>query len=191
MTLFFNHTRRRNILLASAAALLVTACASQPERRGPGQGQGERGDRPAQSRQSGVFLQPISALFIAMDSDKDKVTSRAEMESGVQMEWASFDRAPSAIVFAQWSVETLGSSDANPSFLRFDRDFNGVITEAEFKSEFERSFDRADKDKNGRIERSEMTVEFAAQQGRRNQGSGEGGGRGQRGGGGGGGRPPR
>lgn len=189
MTHFFNHHSRTRLVIGCAATLLITACASQPDRRGPDNG--ERGDRPAQSRQSGVFLQPISALFIAMDSNKDKATSRAEMQSGVQTEWASFETAPSAITFAQWSLINLGSTDANPGFMRFDRDFNGVVTEEEFKSEFERSFDRADKNKDGLLERSEMTVEFQAQQGRRNQGSEDGGGRGQRGGGGDGGRPPR
>jgi hypothetical protein len=190
MTYFFNNHRGAGLIIGCAATLLMTACASQPDRRGPGNGDRERGDRPAQSRQSGVFLHPISAIFISMDSNKDKVTSRAEMQSGVQMEWASFETAPSAITFAQWSVASLGSSDANPGFMRFDRDFNGIVSEDEFKSEFERSFDRADKNKDGRLERSEMTTEFAAQQGRRNQGSENGGGRGQRGGGGGG-RPPR
>lgn len=186
MTHFFDHYSRINLITGCAAALLMTACASQPDRRGPGDR--ERGDRPTQSRQSGVFLQPISALFIAMDSNKDKATSRAEMESGVQMEWTNFDVAPSAIAFTEWSVASLGSSDANPGFMRFDRDFNGVLTEDEFKSEFERSFDRADKNKDGRLERSEMTVEFEAQQGRRRQSNESDGGRGQRGGGG---RPPR
>lgn len=184
------------LCLGVIATLSLSACATKPERGGGG----KKGDRQQsqQSRQSGTFLQPISALFISMDSNGDKATSRAEMEAGIQAEWTTFDQNPSAISFSRWSLKNLGSIDAKPSFMRFDADFNSVISEDEFLGQLRNDFDRSDKNKDNRLERSEMIIEFAAPEGRRSQGGqkgsqegGRGGRGGGRGGGGGGGRPPR
>jgi len=126
-----------------------------------------------------------------MDANGDRVTSRVEMESGVQAEWAGFERNPSATVFANWSRQTLGSTDARPTFMNFDRDFNGVITKSEFTTEFETLFAQFDKNADGKIDRSKMIVAFEAPVGRQQRGD-ERQPRGQRGEGGrGGGRPQR
>lgn len=182
------------LCLGVIATLSLSACATKPERGGGG----KKGDRKQSERtqQSGTFLQPVSALFVSMDADGNKATSRSEAEQGVRAEWASFERSPSAIKFAQWSLKTLGSTDAKPSFMRFDADFNGVISEGEFTGQLINDFERLDKNKDGLLERSEMIIEFAAPEGRRSQGRQEGGregGRGGKGGGGGGGgnRPTR
>jgi len=188
-----NSSFKRSFRIAPALLAITTlnlaACSSTPDRGDEPPRGGDRQDRPA--RTSGTFIQPAALLFADMDSNKDKVTTRDELMAGVQAEWESFDRNPSAITFASWSVRALGSTDANPTFMSFDRDFNGVISKSEWSEQFDTLFTRLDKDGNGALERSEMIVAFAAPQGRRQQG-GERGERGERGGGrGGGGRPPR
>lgn len=192
-------TPARYLFLLSAAGLILSACASQPERRGPDRGgSGER----QQARGSGTFMQPIAALFVSMDSNHDKIVSRTELDVGLADEWSSFDRNPSATYFAEWSNKTLGSTDAMPNFLSFDKDFSGVISKDEFTDQFTLHFNRMDKNKDGNVDRSEMLIAFQARFGERRGGDAEGrrngrgggaqGGRGGRGGGEGRrGRPPR
>ena len=190
-------TLSRYLLLLTATAFVVSACASQPDRRGPERGdrseRGERGERQ-QARGSGTFMQPVAALFIGMDSNQDKIVSRSELEAGLSTEWSSFERNPSATYFAEWSNKALGSTDAMPNFLSFDKDFSGVISKDEFANQLTVHFNRMDKNKDGNIERSEMLVAFQARSGERRggaeggrggRGSGAEGGRGGRGGGGG------
>jgi hypothetical protein len=124
-----------------------------------------------------------------MDANGDKRLSLAELEAGAEKEWESFDRAPSAIFFANWSRNALGSTDASPTFMMFDKDLNGVVSKAEFMTLLAERFTRYDTDKNELVDRSELIVAFEAQRGQRSGGNDQGGGRGgQRGGGG---RPPR
>jgi len=136
-------------------------------------------------------MYPVAVLFSGMDRNGDKLISRAEVTDGVQAEWQTFQTSPSAIQFSNWSVTNLGSTDAQPSFMSFDRDFNGVISEGEFMEQMDKEFERMDKDRDGQIARSEMIIAFQAPQGRTQdrggQGGREGGGQGGRGGG----RPPR
>ena len=186
MTSYLQHSARLSFLTLAAFSLTLSACASKPERRGPPTDQ-QRGERPA--RASGTFLQPIAVVFAGMDANGDKVISRAEMQSGVTTEWSRFRQKPSAAYFSEWSLKSLGSIEAMPTFLSVDKDFNGVITDSEFTQQFERAFDRMDKDNDGRLERSEMIIAFNAPEGQRagrGGGDGERGGRGGRGGGGGG-----
>ncbi|MEP6343737.1 MAG: hypothetical protein ABJ275_10515 [Maricaulaceae bacterium] len=198
------YTPSRLIICLAATAMMVSACASQPEQRGSDRGEraerGERGPR-AQARGSGTFMQPVAALFIGMDSNQDKIISRAELESGVSNEWSSFDRNPSATYFALWSENTLGSTDALPNFLSFDKDFSGVISKDEFSDQLTTHFNGMDKNKDGNLGRSEMIVAFQARSGNSRGNGAEGGGRGgnrsggqgsgRRGGGQGGARPQR
>lgn len=170
------------------ACLTLSACATKSDRRGPPP-ERQGSDRPGKS--SGTFLQPVGGLFLAMDTNRDKIISKAEAQSGIAAEWSSFTKRPSAAYFAQWSIAALGSIDAMPTFMSFDRDFNGVVTEEEFTAQLNRDFDRLDKNKDDALERSEMLIAFEAAQGRRRQQSGgEGGGKKRGGGGNGGGRPP-
>jgi len=175
------------LLATLASGLILSACASKPERRGPPGGDrseaGERGERGARGKPqgSGTFLRPVAALFIGMDSNKDKVITLAEVDAGAASEWASFNGSPSAIYFNDWSLVNLGSADAMPSFMSFDRDFSGVISESEFSAQLRRQFTQLDKNKDGELTRSEMLVTYNAKFGKSRGGGGnrEGGGRGQ------------
>lgn len=188
MTHLFPRSVRASTLLLLGAGLALSACATKSDRDRPPRGEDRQDRRP---RQSGTFLQPAAILFADMDSNRDRVTSQAEMQSGVQAEWDSFERNPSGTIFANWSLRTLGSTDANPTFMSFDRDFNGVITKTEFTTQFENLFTQFDKNRDGSVDRSEMIVAFEAPIGRAQKGE-KAEGRGNRGQSGrGGGRPPR
>lgn len=181
--------------LIIAGALSLSACATKPNRGGPPPERGSANNANAESsrsglgnrgraeKSSGVFLHPVAALFSGMDINKDKAISRAELQSGAAQEWSQFTAKPSAVDFSQWSVKTLGSTDAMPNFMAFDADFNGVISKAEFLGRLEAEFKRLDKNRDDRLERYEMIIAFAAPLGERKQG----GGKGERGKGG---RPP-
>ncbi len=169
------------VLISVMTGLGLSACASKPEAKAP-----SRQGIKKQARSSGTFLHPIAALMIDMDINKDKVVDRSELTAGIQSEWAEFDSKPGAIRFSQWSKTALGSTDALPNFMSFDRDFNGTITDSEFSTQLEAEFNRLDKNADGRLERSEMLVSFQAQRGQANGNSGQGRPQnGQRGGGGG------
>lgn len=189
MTQFNYKTGRSGLALVLIGCLGLTACASQPERRGPPSDRDGQ-DRPV--RTSGTFVHPVAILFSAMDVDRDKNVSRGEMEAGAKMEWAQFGTNPGAVRLSEWSLDTLGSTDAQPTFMSFDQDFNGVVSETEFIDRLENEFARLDKNRDNILERSEMVIAFQAPQGQSRQrgngqqqgGRGEGGQRGE-------GRPPR
>ncbi len=189
MTRLLSRTPSAPTILLIALGLTLSACATKPDRDRPPRGE----DRPDRSiRSSGTFLQPAALLLSDMDVNQDRVTTRVEMQSGIQSEWESFERNPSATTFANWSRQTLGSIDANPTFMSFDRDFNGVITEDEFATEIETLFTRLDKNGDDEVDRSEMIIAFQAPAGRAQRGGDRQQQRGQRGQGGrGGGRPSR
>jgi len=114
--------KNASTILFIVTGFTLSACATKSDRDRPPRG-GDRAEKPARS--SGTFLHPAAFLFADMDSNKDKVTSREEMETGIETEWAVFGRNPSATIFANWSRRNLGSTDAKPTFMNFDRDFNG------------------------------------------------------------------
>jgi len=173
-----------------STVLFITACSSTPDRREPAQDRQVRG--PVQS--SGVFVKPIGLLFTAMDSNGDTKTSKEELTAGIAAEWARLEGRSSAAYFMDWSNAALGSTDAFPTFMSFDHDLNGIVTELEFSDRLKQEFASMDKNKDGQVSRDEMLISFEAPRGRQAGGGEQGGrgeGRGGRGGGRGGDRPTR
>lgn len=186
MTFFTAQTHITAKLGLIVLPLMLMACAT-PKGEPHGKEDGTRKMRP---QMSGTFVRPISLVFTDMDSNGDKLTTMAELDAGIEKEWSTFDRAPSAVYFSNWSKTTLGSTDASPTFMMFDKDLNGVITKAEFASLLTDRFRRFDTNNDDQLERSELILAVQAPQGERSRGGqseGRGEGRGQRGGG----RPPR
>lgn len=158
-------TSLRIMLVTSIfTATTLSACASKPDRKGPPPEDRRANHKP---RSSGTFLHSIAAVFITMDTNKDKTTSRTELSQGIDSEWSGFSGKLSAVNFTPWVIENLGSVDATPNFMNFDQDFNGVITKDEFSQSLEQKFNQLDKDKDGNLTRSEMVIAFAAPQGQR------------------------
>lgn len=171
-----NRTLQIAITSLAAGSMLLSACATKPERKGPPQDR--QGHGPARS--SGTFVKPVGLLFAGMDKDSDAIVTRPELDAGIQAEWSNFDRNPSAAYFSAWSIQKLGSTDALPTFMMFDKNFNGVISAEEFSERLEIEFKQADKNSDGRLERSEMIIAFAAPRGQsKPQGREDGGKRGE------------
>lgn len=169
------------IILALAG---LTACASGPKRGGGG-GQGGGNQIAA------VSTHPVGLYFVGLDANDDGLTSRAELDAGIKADFAKFGRNPSATQFRGWTVKSFGSSSAMPTFLSFDSNLNGVVTESEFETRLVGEFNRLDKNDDGNIARSELIFNVQQRQ-RGSRTDGERGGEGRpQGGGQGGGRPPR
>lgn len=165
------------VILALAG---LTACASGPK-RGGGSGQGGNNQIAA------VSTHPVGLYFVGLDANDDGLTSRTELDAGIKADFAKFGRNPSATQFQGWTVKAFGSSSAMPTFLSFDSNMNGVVTESEFETRLIGEFNRLDKNGDGNIARSELIFNVQQRQ-RGSQTNGERGGEGRPQGGG---RPPR
>ncbi|MEM7638470.1 MAG: signal transduction protein [Pseudomonadota bacterium] len=141
------------------AALLITACSSQQDRRPP-----RGGDRGAdQASFEGYAAKPIALLFVSMDQDQDARTDDEELLSGIARAWdsLSLNQPVGALEYGEWSATSLGSPDALPSFIAFDRDLDGRLSELEFEDRLRAEFVELDKDGNGTLERSELIFRIA------------------------------
>ena len=169
-------------LLALCVSLGLGACASRGPDRPPPRG----AEGPQRSGFEGFAVKPVALIIASMDADGDRRVQMDEFENGVQLEWQalSVGAKPGALVFANWSKDALGAPDALPSFITFDRNLDGVISEEEFSGYLFRLFAEMDRNSDKAIDRSELVFRIERQQG---PGMGEGGGRPP---GGGGGRPP-
>lgn len=190
------------LALALCAAITLSACASSgPDRRDrPDRGDrgGQRGAEGAQrTAYEGYAAKPIGLLLTSMDANADHKVQIAEFEAGVKKEWTSFtsDGQTGALSYAKWAKRVLGAADALPSFITFDRNLDGAISELEFTDYLSKQFVSLDANSDDVLEASELVFRIEQQRGRGGEQAGQG--RGQRGGGGGGrgegggSRPPR
>ncbi len=169
----------QTISLFALLALALTACASGPE-KGPRRG-GERGGGDAGFE--GYAAQPVTLLFAGMDQNQDLRIEGEELLAGINREWIRLSSAPSigALEFGRWAESALGSADALPSFISFDRDLNGRLTELEFDDRLRAEFADLDKNKDGVLERTELVFRVTRPS-RGEQGGQQGGQQGGRGG---------
>lgn len=136
-------------MIAITALVGLTACASGPK-RGGAQGQG------GSPQTTAVSTHPIGLYFVEHDANQDRSTSREELDAGLKKDWATFDRNPSAALFQNWTREAFGSSSAMPTFLSFDSNLNGVVSQSEFETRLISEFNRLDRNGDGAIARSEL-----------------------------------
>lgn len=143
------------LLTSSIVFLMFTACASQPERCGPLPG--ERGGT-AGANYTGMAVKPIGLFFATMDRDQDAIVDPVELDLGVTYEWdrLSSDDYASALDFEAWSLIALGSKNTLPSFIAFDHDLDGRLTQEDFSKRMRFEFDRLDVDNSGTLDRSEL-----------------------------------
>lgn len=147
-------TKRALLIVTCSIGFLLTACASKPDRRGPPNG--ERGNVGA--TYSGMAAKPISLLFVSMDSNQDTFIDGGELERGLEREWLRLTPSSNAkaLDFENWSLAALGAKDTLPSFIAFDRDLDGSISQEDFYKRVRIEFDLADADNNGVLTRSEL-----------------------------------
>lgn len=150
--------RPHRFFLIGFGLSLLTACASGPDRRSSDR------DGPVGAQ---VIAQPISLYFAGLDSNQDKRVTRAELTAGLDQDWQRFDRPPSAVPFSNWALSAFGSKTARPSFISFDTDLDGTVTEDEFVARLTDAFDRLDQDDDGVLTREELIT--VMERSRRNQ----------------------
>lgn len=147
-------TKRLLLVATCSIGLLLSACASKPDRRGPPNG--ERGN--AGATYTGMAAKPIGLLFVSMDSNEDTFLDGGELERGIEREWLRLTPSSNATAldFENWSLAALGARDTLPSFIAFDRDLDGSISQEDFSKRVRIEFDLADADNNGVLSRSEL-----------------------------------
>ncbi|ACT57809.1 EF-hand domain-containing protein [Hirschia baltica] len=166
-------------LTLASSLLFAASCASnKPPERGGGRGGPQQGNLSMM----GYVAQPISLLFVSMDKDQDGMTSIVEMNDFTTTQWANIGleagRELRSFGYQTWAITHLGSAEAMPSFIGFDTDLSGSISQLEFETCLRRNFDLLDKDKNGLLSRAELIVRMPSMQDRGN-GQGRSGGKGE------------
>lgn len=131
---------------------------------------------PAEIRGT-IQAQPIALFFTGLDTDHDKIVTRAELDLGMDADWRAMEPSVTGKVGAfkieDWALSTLGSRDAYPTRLSFDSNLDNQVSAAEFKNRLVRTFDDMDEDGNGQLSRAELIFIAAPriirQEGRREQ----------------------
>jgi len=105
-----------------------------------------------------MAAKPIGLLFVSMDSNEDTFLDVGELERGIEREWLRLTPSSNATAldFENWSLAALGAKDTLPSFIAFDRDLDGSISQEDFSKRVRIEFDLADADNNGVLTRSEL-----------------------------------
>lgn len=145
-------------VLVLAGALSLFACASQPAPLFV-EGDGEEPQRRLEFA-GGLVASPISLVMTDFDADRNRATTRAELDVGMDAAWpgldANGDGEASGIEFADWARDVMGSDTAIPGRVAFDSNANGMISRGEFIAGLSVEFTRLDADSDGAIDRAEL-----------------------------------
>ncbi len=127
-----------------AGVLAVASCASGGGR--------ERTNDPIRA-----LLSADALLFVGFDSDGDLSTNTAEVDSGIEREFAradvNRDGTLQPLEFQNWSNLALGGGQIGPYRLDFDRNVDNAITREEFGVEIRARVRDYDSDENGALTR--------------------------------------
>lgn len=134
------------VLALIAAAVGLAACASGGGR--------SRDEAPIRA-----LLSADAMLLVGFDTDHDLATTQAEVEAGLEREFARADAnrdgSLQPIEFQNWSNLVLGGLQLGPYRLDFDRNVDNVITREEFDHEIQARVRDYDADENGVLTRNE------------------------------------
>lgn len=124
------------------------------ERRKPEQIRGE------------IQARPIALMFAGMDVNRDKRVTREEAATAISADWLSLSPSMTnkigAFKIQDWALETLGSAEARPSRISFDRNLDNQVSGDEFEHRLLSAFDTMDEDKDGVLTRAELVYLSAA-----------------------------
>ena len=105
-------------------------------------------------------LHAAGLLFASFDSNGDYTVDTAEFIAGRDASFARADQTGngslSLIELQDWRALALGSLDAAPSNMAFDRDFDQTVSYPEFDEMFGSIFQAKDTDADGRVAFSEL-----------------------------------
>ncbi len=109
-------------------------------------------------------LHKAGLLLASFDKNSDYEITQAEFAAGRMQAFKQADTDNSGVIgmfeLEDWREKALGSLDAAPGNLAFDKDYNQRVTREEFDSALGVVFKGADKDKDGKIEFSELVHVF-------------------------------
>ena len=115
---------------------------------------------PNQPPNQTMMAEPVAMMIAAFDADGDARVTHAEMAAGVAKSYAAIDTAKAGsigyIQFSQWAERYLGDANALPSPFEVDGDHDDRITLAELEAQFDRTFVRLDRDRDGVLTRAEL-----------------------------------
>lgn len=147
-------SNRFSLLASSIVLLICTACATQPDRRGPPPGNRDT----AGASYAGMAAKPIGLFFATLDDNRDAVLDETELDRGIAREWdrLSGSDTAGALEYETWSLTALGSKDTLPSFIAFDHNLDGRFSREDFEKQLWFEFERMDADNSGTLSRSEL-----------------------------------
>ena len=103
-------------------------------------------------------------LFASFDTNADYSVDSKEFTAGLSRAFKAADKDSSKTLslfeLEDWREAALGSLDAAPGNLAFDKDYDQRITRDEFKYALEFVFKAGDKNDDGRLEFSELVKVF-------------------------------
>jgi len=119
---------------------------------------GERIKGPITSVRAGALV------FASFDTDMDYAVSQAEFTSGLTKAFKAADKDStktlSLFELEDWREAALGSLDAAPGTLAFDKDYDQRITRAEFDHALGFVFNASDKNEDGTLDFTELVTVF-------------------------------
>jgi len=103
-------------------------------------------------------------LFASFDKNGDYQTNGNELSQGIAVSFKTADRDQSGTVsmfeLEDWRQIALGSLDAAPGNISFDKDYDQRVTPAEFNHALNYVFNAQDKNKDGTLTFEEMVRVF-------------------------------
>lgn len=109
-------------------------------------------------------LRTAGLLFASFDVNGDYAVDTPEFVAGRDLSFTRADQSGdgslSLIELQDWREQALGSLDAPPSNMAFDRDFDQMVSHMEFDELFGNVFQTSDKDDDGRVSFSELVRVF-------------------------------
>jgi len=103
-------------------------------------------------------------LFASYDKNADYTVTAAELSQGQTASFKTADKDSSGSLslfeLEDWRKAALGSLDAPPGNISFDKDYDQRVTQAEFEHALSYVYNANDKDDNGQLSFEEMTHVF-------------------------------
>jgi hypothetical protein len=132
-----------------AGGLVLGACASGPD-------PGDRNQPPPVR----ALVAADALVFASFDANDDLTIDAGELEAGLAREWAradaNADGSLQPIEYGAWAERALGGAQSPPFRLDVDRNVDNVISEQEFRTEFNARAAEYDRDADGNLTRAEF-----------------------------------
>lgn len=107
-----------------------------------------------------TVIRPAALVFAGFDQNGDYGVDRAETQNGARIAFGRADKDKNGKIslfeLEDWRELALGSMDALPGNLNFDKDYNNQISNEEFQATFIGLFERHDANADGIVKHNEL-----------------------------------